>query len=157
MAEPHPADPVKLFVAILWSECAALDRSVVQMSEIWGPVDFVGPDHPFDMTNYYEPEMGASLQRRLIGFEQLFHPDRIGEAKLACNAIEERLSCEGRRHVNLDIGYLDHNKIVLASMKYGGQKIYLGAGIYADLIARYEGGRYRPFAWTFPDFRDGAV
>jgi hypothetical protein len=76
-------------------------------------------------------------------------------AKIACIAIESALSHDAKRRVNLDIGYLDHNKLVLASVKSAGQKIYLRDGIFADLVARYAQGRYQPFAWTFPDFKDG--
>jgi hypothetical protein len=90
-----------------------------------------------------------------LSFEQLVAPESIREAKLACNELEDRLSGGRGRRVNLDIGYLDHNKIVLASAKYAGQKIHLGDGIYADLVGRYRDGRYQPFEWTFPDFRDG--
>ena len=31
----------------------------------------------------------------------------------------------------------------------------MGEGIYADLIGRYQAGRYQPFDWSFPDFKDG--
>ena len=120
MAVPHPPEPVKVFIAVLWSDAAALPDLYARLAD-WGRVEFEGPDHPLDLTNYYEAEMGAALKRRLISFEPLRPPDELAAAKLACNRIEEELGAEGRRRVNLDVGYLDHNKIVLASVKAAGQ------------------------------------
>jgi len=155
MTRPQSVEPVKLIVAVLWSDAAALENALARLEERWGQIDFTGADHPFDATRYYEGEMGLEICRRIISFKRLVPPESIREAKLTCNEIEETLAAGGGRKVNLDIGYIDHNKIVLASAKYAGQKIHLGDGIYADMVARYRDGKYRPFEWTFPDFRDG--
>jgi hypothetical protein len=148
-------EPVKYFVALLWADAAALPKVYARLVERFGAIDVEGPDRAFDLTNYYEIEMGTDLFRRLVAFESLRGPEELVEAKLACNAIEDALATPQGRRVNLDAGYLDHNKIVLASAKGAGQKIYLHSGIYADLVARYAHGRYQSFAWTFPDFKDG--
>ena len=155
MGKPQPAIPVKLLVAILWADADALQAAVAELRDVWGDLDFTGADRPFDRTDYYLEEMGADLHRRLVAFADLVPPESLRPAKLRCNEIEDRLSAAHGRRVNVDIGYLDHNKIVLASLKYAGQKIHLGDGVYADLVARYKHGRYQPFEWTFPDFRDG--
>lgn len=155
MAQASTPQPVKYFVALLWADAAVLEGAYTRLVEQFGPIDFEGPDRPFDLTNYYETEMGANLRRRLLGFEPLRSPEHLANAKLACNGIETALAKPEGRVVNLDVGYLDHNKVVLASAKEAGQKIYLSDGIYADLVARYAQGRYQPFAWTFPDFKDG--
>lgn len=155
MAVSLSPDPVKYFVALLWADAEVLPIVEARMAAHWGAIDFTGPDRPFDRTNYYETEMGSSLHRRLLSFEPLRSPEELSTAKRACIAIELAHSVNGRRGVNLDVGYLDHNKIVLASVKSAGQKIYLRDGIYADLVARYAHGRYQPFPWTFPDFEDG--
>lgn len=155
MAKPQTATPVKLLVAILWADADALQAAEAELRAAWGEVDFTGADRPFDRTDYYLDEMGAGLRRRLVTFADLIPPESLRLAKLRCNEVEDRLSSGRGRRVNLDIGYLDHNKIVLASVKYAGQKIHLGDGVYADLVARYKHGRYQPFEWTFPDFRDG--
>jgi len=155
MAFPVEPDPVKMLVAVLWANANALQMVLKRMVEIWGNIDFQGQDHLFDMTNYYESEMGRPLFRRLITFQHLVSPGTIVEAKLVCNGLEERCRGSAGRQVNLDSGYLDHNKIVLASVKGLGQKIFVGQGIYVDLVARYRQGRFQPFEWTFPDFKDG--
>ena len=155
MARPCNAGPVKLFVAALYSHRDALQAAVLLMESAWGKIDYAGPDHPFDPTDYYEPEMGKNLLRRLISFREPFPPERLGKAKHVSNDIEDKIAGENGRLVNLDVGYMDLNKIVLASFKGAGQKIYLGGGVWVDMVARYRDGRYQPFEWTFPDFRDG--
>jgi len=159
VAETQAVSPVKLIAAILFQADISLPRVLEVLRNEWGTLDFQGSDRRFDITDYYLSEMGEPLNRRIVSFEKLVPPESIRQAKLRSNDLErslvQELSTSGKRAVNLDVGYLDHAKIVLASVKFAGQKIHLGDGIYADLIGRYARGRYQPFEWTFPDFRDG--
>ncbi len=155
MREPANAPPVKLLVAALWRDAEALRQAYIRMTAAWGPIDFEGPDRPFDATDYYDDEMGRDLVRRIIGFARLISPEDIAAIKLEACTIEQTLAREGARTVNLDAGYLDANKLVLASLKQGPQKVYLGRGIWADLVALYRKGKFLTFEWTFADFKDG--
>ena len=155
MALTQPPPPVKYFIAVLFGNSRFLVPVRSRFIEIWGEIDFEGEDHPFDVTDYYADEMGSPLFRRIFSFKTIEPPDRLVAMKLSCNALEEQTMVGGKRTVNCDAGYLDHNKTVLASAKEAGQKIYLDKGIYADLAGRYKNGAYRPFEWSFPDFKDG--
>ncbi|MBN2431805.1 MAG: DUF4416 family protein [Acidobacteria bacterium] len=154
MADLHPTRPVKLFMAVLRrpeADPAELHR---ELAANWGPLDYVSPDYPFTRTDYYAAEMGPDLVRYLVSFGQLIAPQTIGDIKLATNVLEDRRAAAGQRSVNLDPGYLDYQKVVLASLKFGGQKICLRDGVYADLTLYYRKGSFTTFPWTFPDFKE---
>lgn len=70
-----------------------------------------------------------------------------------CNDIEDEIAIDGRRKVNLDIGYVDFNKVVLGSAKYCANKIYIGKGIWADPALYYSKGNFTPYPWAFMDFK----
>ena len=92
--QPQDVDPVKLFVAILWAQPEPLNHACEILRSLYGDIDFSGADHPFDVTDYYEPEMGSGLKRRLVSFLQLVPPDCLSPAKHKCNEIEDRLRTE---------------------------------------------------------------
>jgi len=149
-------DPVKAFVALIASDPGHSTAAVARLESLWGAVDFSSDPLPFSHTAYYADEMGQDLSRQFVSFEALIDPARVVALKGVAVRVEQELARQGRRTVNLDPGYVDYTKVVLASYKYGGQKVYLCQGVYADIVLLYARGCFEPFAWTFPDFQSGA-
>jgi hypothetical protein len=58
----------------------------------------------------------------------------------------------GGRRVNLDPGYLDLFKAVLASTKNASQRVYLGCGIYAEATLFYAHGGFQGSPYTYADY-----
>ncbi len=157
MASGRGVSPVKLFVGMLGSDADLLRRAAHLLSQQYGPVDFASELWPFDETDYYEPEMGPDLKRRFVSFQDLIQPDRIAEIKRESYEIERQLADDTLaaipRPVNLDPGYLDLSKLVLATTKDASHRVYLGAGIFAEVTLRYARGGWQLLPWTYPDFR----
>ena len=73
--------------------------------------------------------------------------------------MEQRLAAKltdgPARPVNLDMGYVDGGKLVLATTKDYAHRLYLGAGIYGEVTLRWRAGAFEPWEWTYPDYRSG--
>ena len=102
-----------------------------------------------------DPTYLAEATRFLDGYADIIDINfGCPEVKVLANKIECKFAVDGSRRVNIDPGYMDFHKLVLASVKFLGQKIYLGKGVYADPTLYYDKG-WKPYDWGFPDFRDG--
>lgn len=146
-----------LVVAAFSAYIEALDWACAQLQDRYGRVARQSPRFRFNETNYYHPTMGPDLRKQFFAFEQLIAPDRLAAIKHQTNALEASYQLLGLhpvpRPLNLDPGYLDEGKLVLASTKDHAHRLYLGQGIYGEVTLRYEGGRYIPWPWTYPDYR----
>jgi hypothetical protein len=58
-----------------------------------------------------------------------------------------------RRRINLDPGYVDLSKLVLATTKNHQHRLYLGQGVYGEVTLRFTRKSFRPWEWTYPDYR----
>ena len=158
MARPRVARPVKLIVGLLSGDPDLLRRARQLLVREHGEVDLESELWPFDQTDYYEAEMGRDLRRQFLCFEGLVPPRSIAETKLQTNELETRIAedCllpDRPRPVNIDPGYLDLAKLVLATTKDHGHRIYLDLGIYAEVTLHYRDGAWQPWPWTYPDYR----
>jgi hypothetical protein len=153
--KPIQPNPVKLFLGILYSDEEPLERAKELLREKYGRIDYESDPLEFTVTDYYVPEMGSPIHRTFISHEPLIQPNDIARIKLETNTIEDTLAPDRMRKVNLDPGYMDPCKVILASAKYNGPKVYLDHGIYADPTLFYEKGSFHPYPWSFPDFKTG--
>ncbi len=157
MSRPQPPRLAKLVIGLFMADPALLTDVAPLLLERFGPVDTISPWMPFDYTTYYRPEMGGPLFRRMMAFRDLVHQADLPGIKTATNAVEIRFSQEGRRAVNIDPGYLVHERFVLATGKNFTHRIYLADGIYADLTLIYHQQAFQPLPWTYPDYADGKM
>ncbi|MFA6618648.1 MAG: DUF4416 family protein [Candidatus Neomarinimicrobiota bacterium] len=146
---------VKCIIGIIYSPDSEIKSCIKHLEKVFGPADLISPEYDFDITNYYEKEMGKNLKRCFVSFDKLIDADKLAEIKRVSNIIEMDYAKRDDRSINLDPGYLDMDKLVLASAKYGRQKIYLNKGIYADPCLYFFKKQFYSHEWSFPDFTSG--
>ncbi len=144
----------KIVAAVLLHGPKWLPEVLRALENRFGPVDYRGKMHAFDHTDYYRDEFGEGLWRGILSFRGVANPENLVEWKRKTREIEQEISPSGKRICNIDIGYLDPDKLVLGSFKSGPLKVYLGNGVFADILVKYGNGRFEPMPWAFPDFKD---
>lgn len=147
--------PVKLFLAIMHVSESSLQQSLKRCTEKFGTIEHsLGPVDFTSFTHYYNKEMGSTIFKSYMIFQQLIDRSEISSIKNFTNEIEKEFMCNNKRVVNLDPGYITVDKFVLASTKDFYHRIYLDQGIYAEVTLHFRRGRFRYFSWTYSDYKE---
>jgi hypothetical protein len=124
------------------------------LTDLYGGIVLRSTPMPFTQTTYYEREMGAMLTRQYVAFDPLISIAALAAVKHMTNNLETRWArSRDQRRVNIDPGYLDLAKVVLASTKDHSHRLYIGDGIFAEVTLRYRQHAFQPWEWTYPDYR----
>lgn len=153
MGKVRICPPVKLICGLIFREDEVLNKAMTHLVRRFGKIDYESETLAFIYTDYYAKEFGTDLRRKFISFARLIDPAGLYRVKLFSNNIEERLSRASFRLINIDPGYLDLSKLVLASTKDYSHRIYLNKGIFAEITLSFQDKSFRPLEWTYPDYR----
>jgi len=154
MGVVHQPAQVKLFCALLLAPGIVQAEVEGTLQQYFGPIVLRSQPFPFTQTAYYSREMGEDLTRLYLAFDPLLGIAELAAVKHTTNRLESGWAVvPGQRRVNLDPGYLDLAKVVLASTKDHAHRLYIGAGIFAEVTLRYWQRSFQPWEWTYPDYR----
>lgn len=147
----HP--PVKLIVGFIFKKALTLKDAKAALEKHFGKIDFESAPLNFTYTDYYEKEMGRGLERVFVSFKKLISASDLARIKIWTNRIEGRFLSGKNRLINIDPGYLELAKLVLATTKDFNHRIYLKDGIFAEVTLYYAHKTFHPWDWTYPDYR----
>jgi hypothetical protein len=149
--------PAKLIIGILAANENCLNAAIKAISKSFGTIDLVSDVWPFTQTDYYKKETGENILRQFVSIEKLIDPGKLAKIKHATNKLEKKLDRSLKmslpRPVNLDPGIIEPSKLVLATTKNYSHRIYIGHKMYAEVTLIYDKGNWRPFDYTYPDYR----
>ena len=130
---------------------------MVAIEAEFGRIDLVSEVWPFDQTDYYKDQTGENILRQFVSIEELIDAGRLAQIKHLSNRLEQNLAAKLKlglpRPVNLDPGIIEPSKLILASTKNYSHRIYIGENMYAEVTLIFDKGRWRPFDYTYPDYR----
>jgi hypothetical protein len=151
LKSPPPCVP---FVAAFSSDPSLLAVIWERLQGVWGPIADLSPAFEFIESGYYHASMGTGLKKQLALFGQPCDPADLADRKLLCNAMEEDFAKlpSVARPVNIDPGYVSLTKLVLASTKNREHRIYLRAGVYAEVTLAFRDQEWQSMPWTYADY-----
>ncbi|MBD66966.1 MAG: hypothetical protein CME62_17325 [Halobacteriovoraceae bacterium] len=153
MSELISPTEVKYFISCLFnSEDFTLERSQELAATLIGPHKSFHPQFN-PLKDYYSQEMGHSLERVIFYSDQLKKRDELVDRKLQATLIENKYSRDNKRLINLDVGYIAKEQVLLATGKPYAHRIFLGEGVFAELTYFFQNKSFQSLPWTYPDYK----
>ena len=149
----------KLIVGVIYHDKDIFEKAMARLIEEFGEVDLVSEEFSFskEFSTYYDDEIGGEGLRRIYSFNRLVKPEMQAEIKEFTNALEAEFSEGENRLINLDPGFINHGRLMLATTKAAGFRIPLKRGIYTELTLFYARGAWHKFPWSYRDYQSERV
>ena len=149
----------KLIIGVIYHEPEILEAAMARLIEAFGEVEDCSEEFSFsaEFSNYYDDEIGGEGLRRIYSFKKCVDASRQTEIKELTNAIEADFSVDGKRRINLDPGFINHGRLMLATTKGAGFRIPLARGIYTELTLYWARGAWQKLPWTYRDYQSERV
>ena len=149
----------KLIVGVIYHDKAILDSAMKMLTDEFGEIEDMSEEFSFsqEFSNYYDNEIGGEGLRRIYSFKELVDPSRQADIKTRTNEIEAIFSTDGDRKINLDPGFINHGRLLLATTKATGFRIPLKDGIYTELTLFWARGGWQKLPWTYRDYQSERV
>jgi len=144
--------PVQPVAGVLAGSRALLAAAADALTACVAPIAMASAAAPWTHSAYYRDEMGDEIWRQYLAFDALMGPDELADLKRLTNGLEDRWRGPSGRAVNLDPGYLDLLRVVLASTKDAAHRVAIGDGIYGEATLHFVGGRFQAWPYTYPDY-----
>lgn len=148
---------VCLVAGVCYNDSKRKQKCMERLQAKFGEIELELAPILFTHTAYYADEMGHNLEKTYISFANFIEPEELPAVKLFTNSLEQELSAGGKRNVNIDPGYVETPKLILATTKNFSHRIYIGDGIYGDVQLYWKNGCFHANPWTYPDYKDEAV
>lgn len=159
MGAVYEFEKEKLIIGVIYHEKEILDKALEILISEFGEVEAVSEEFSFseEFSTYYDDEIGGEGFRRIYSFKETIDPSRQAEIKIRTNEIEAELSQDGNRKINLDPGFINHGRLLLATTKATGFRIPLKDGIYTELTLFWARGGWQKLPWTYRDYQSERV
>lgn len=161
MRELREPSRAYLLAAMLSGDDKLFDEAIRELVPFFGHIKKESENIAWQHSAYYEKELGRDLFRKFVFFSRPIDPIELASAKHVTMDVERKLGKrdEGKlqRRINIDPGYMTRAKLVLASSKDFSHRIYIGNGVYAEVTLYFKDGCFRPFFYTYRDYRDDSA
>lgn len=159
MGAVYEFEKEKLIIGVIYHEKEILDRAMEILTAEFGEVEAMSEEFSFsgEFSTYYDGEIGGEGFRRIYSFKETVDPSRQADIKLRTNEIEAEFSIDGKRRINLDPGFINHGRLLLATTKETGFRIPLKDGIYTELTLFWARGGWQKLPWTYRDYQSERV
>ena len=159
MGAIYEFDKEKLIVGVIYHDEEVFRQATEILVREFGEIEDVSEEFSFskEFSSYYDDELGGEGKRLIYSFKNTVDPSRQAEIKEFTNNVESKFSVEGKRLINLDPGFINHGRLMLATTKNTGFRIALKNGIYTELTLFYARGKWNKFPWTYRDYQSERV